>query len=401
MNSPFKQSIRKRISRTFVLFTLAVTIIFAGIGLVALFVAEDKVIDQLLDANARWLKETYDRSGQVMARDHHLVRVYRPEDLPPNLAPLIQHRARGEIALKNQHFHFLRLDLDAQNTRFLVAEVSGLLSSTAMQGDFFTLLALGLFLSSFVALLVAYRLAKRLSQPTMNLAQQVIGQCQAHSIQIYPQSEESELDYLAAVIERSLFQLSDLLERERNFNKDVSHELRTPLTIIRNQLALNVHGALSTKDINIIEDAALDIETIVSALLALARSESQQLEKFNLIACIEQTLIDREAYLGHLTVNFTPTQSSHQVVGKKAIVQLVLINLFENAAKYSPDGSLTIHYEGDWVCFTNGVPEYSKEPSGLGRGLYLVERMLETLGWKVQVSRANQYFRVAILPRTS
>ena len=127
MSAPFKHSIGRRVTRTFVVFTLAVTMIFAGISVLSVFVAEDKVIDQLLEANADWLIETYHDSGEIGVRDSNIVDVYQPESLPDPLARVIGDKMRGEVALNEQHFHFLRLELNEQKPLILIADVSALL----------------------------------------------------------------------------------------------------------------------------------------------------------------------------------------------------------------------------------------------------------------------------------
>jgi signal transduction histidine kinase len=70
--------------------------------------------------------------------------------------------------------------------------------------------------------------------------------------------------------------------RERDFTRDASHELRTPLTVIRVATDLIGHddglSARSRRSLARIQDATESMESLMSALLLLARDSDVPLE---------------------------------------------------------------------------------------------------------------------------
>jgi two-component system sensor histidine kinase QseC len=88
----------------------------------------------------------------------------------------------------------------------------------------------------------------------------------------------AELQPIARRLDELLARLRSSFERERRFSADVAHELRTPLfemrTITDVSLASADPNAESTMAIEDLRAAALQMERIVTTLLALARCEA-------------------------------------------------------------------------------------------------------------------------------
>jgi len=119
-------------------------------------------------------------------------------------------------------------------------------------------------------LVVASRVAARLSRPVTDLAARASTIGAGGPLAAPPASGIAEIDTLAAALAASSARVSDALDRERRFSADVSHQLRTPMTGLR----LQVETARASGDVEALEPALRDLDRLeqtVDHLLAFAR----------------------------------------------------------------------------------------------------------------------------------
>lgn len=134
----------------------------------------------------------------------------------------------------------------------------------------------------------------------------------------------------------------------RNFIQNVSHELKTPLTVIQGHAAKlgdapHDHASWQAST-RIISDEAKRLTQLVDNLLTLARLESPSftLEKstVNLAALLEDAVLQvsdlAEARGLALSLNLAPGLS--RVDADRARLKQVVLNLIDNALKYTPSG---------------------------------------------------------------
>lgn len=201
------------------------------------------------------------------------------------------------------------------------------------------------------------------------------------------QKLDSFLNHAALAIERAWLardiehaQMTAETERLRNaLLTSVSHDLRTPLTTII--------GALST--LTSMGDAFSP--AIRAELIATARSEADRLNRFvgnllditrlesgtltaklvsvDLAEVVETALVRAEPLMGHRTVEISLPAEELAVRADFAMLEQVIFNILDNAAKYSPDVS-TIRIcgaqNGDTVVLEiadegEGIPEHARE----------------------------------------
>jgi heavy metal sensor kinase len=154
-----------------------------------------------------------------------------------------------------------------------------------------------------------------------------------------------DLERLSITLNRMITRLETSLLNSRRFSSDASHELRTPLTIIRGEL----EQLLSRKDIpDSIGDrvSSLMEETdrligIAEGLLALSRLDAGEAIRENVrfdlgemaAATAEQmSLLAEEKEIELTCVRQTPAE----VKGDRSGLKRVIVNLFDNALKYTP-----------------------------------------------------------------
>lgn len=174
-----------------------------------------------------------------------------------------------------------------------------------------------------------------------------------------------EASYLAASFNQLLGNLQQLAASQETFVAYASHEIRTPLTVVKGMLetSLAYDGDLPTtrqsigKALSRLEGA---IE-LANALLRLAEVEGlkahQLLEDVNLV----DTILDTVTYFGEkypqqdiglqLTDEFTKQSSTSRVLGNATLLRTALINIMDNAAKYSAFQPIAVRviYDSAWV----------------------------------------------------
>lgn len=238
-------------------------------------------------------------------------------------------------------------------------------------------------------------------------------------------------------LQRAYDELKELDRLKSNFLATVSHELRTPLTSIlgySDMLATGIAGPLN-------EEQQEFVETIRSKgdhLLALITSllDMNRLERGHM--SIERTAIDPAALAREVQATLAPQAAKKRVTIDVSVegplppvsadptrIRQVLLNLVENAVKFSPAGSrvtislrsIELEDDGDGMGLVlmaphaalevavsdegPGIPEAererifdafyqidgssTREHGGTGLGLSIVKRLVEAHGGEVRV----------------
>jgi two-component system OmpR family sensor kinase len=144
----------------------------------------------------------------------------------------------------------------------------------------------------------------------------------------------------------------------RRFVADASHELRTPLVSVRGYAELYRQGALKNKSdvqeaMGRIEAEAIRMSSLVESLLTLARlDENQKLEAAptDLVKLVQEKISkdipgQQKISLSLLTLGGAklPADFSLNAELNEGQIRQVLVNLIENAKRFSPDrGSIEI-----------------------------------------------------------
>jgi signal transduction histidine kinase len=166
-----------------------------------------------------------------------------------------------------------------------------------------------------------------------------------------------ELERLATALNLMIARLEDAFRHNRRFMADASHEMRTPLTVIRGELESLAQHPEAPQDIksslgNILEEAEA-LAGIVENLFAIARFDGGEVQakwtNFDfaklVVGTAEQMLLLAEDK--QITITWdaaTPVM----VQGDSARMKQVVVNLLDNAIKYTqPGGSIQISVRGD------------------------------------------------------
>lgn len=207
-------------------------------------------------------------------------------------------------------------------------------------------------------------------------------------------------------------------EEQKQFLSVVGHEFRTPLAIIQRsaEMAGVQVGASSPKisqRLEHIEGAVRRLFTLLDQFLALDRFEAGviQPEQIDVADLLREAKLHFERVGGakRIEMNVAPDLPAYS--GDPSMLLTVVINLVDNALKYSPDDSpVTIGARAEDMSITisvqdrgEGIPEpyrdkiggrFFRAPNvaprpGTGLGLYNSRRMLSVHGGELTLLHAN------------
>jgi signal transduction histidine kinase len=153
-----------------------------------------------------------------------------------------------------------------------------------------------------------------------------------------------ELESLSISLNRMIDRLEDALAHNRRFSADVSHELRTPLTIMRGELEPLVENPeLPVQSLDAVGSVLEEIDRmsdIVESLLAISKLDfrnpmPRSPVNLNVLALSTVEQMQLLAEDKHLTVHAVATGETW-VPGDPVRLQQVIVNLLDNAIKYTP-----------------------------------------------------------------
>jgi heavy metal sensor kinase len=158
-----------------------------------------------------------------------------------------------------------------------------------------------------------------------------------------------ELGRLALVLNDLLSRLDRSFENMRQFTADASHEVRTPLSIIRGEaevaLSQNRDESEYRESLSVILDEARRLSLMVDDMLALVRADAGQhkLKKheFYLNDLVDECI--RAVHVLALNKGVTLNSTSPADIpffGDEDLLRRMLLNLLDNAIKYTPSGGL-------------------------------------------------------------
>ena len=163
-------------------------------------------------------------------------------------------------------------------------------------------------------------------------------------------NERDELGYLATTLNELLERLQRAFESQRSFMADASHELRTPLAIIQGEadvsLSRNERPAIEYREsISIFQTAAHKLTSIVESLFLLARSDTGRYpispSRFYLDELIADSVRAMRSVAAARRADIHCDVSGEMmIVADEALIQRMLLNLIDNALKFTPPGGL-------------------------------------------------------------
>ncbi len=265
-----------------------------------------------------------------------------------------------------------------------------------------------------ISVAVGWLMAGRALAPLREItatARRVSGENLGERIALVGPSDE--LKELADTFDGMLSRLDSAFASQRHFVANASHELRTPLAIMRTEVdvALGDPNA-SVAELREMGEAIRETldrsESLISALLTLARSESisGREERVDVAALAGDCITDLHARAEAGGVRVETDLQSAVVRGDSALLERLLVNLIDNGIRHNRPGGLlavrtrtlgeqvqiSVRNDGavidplDAARLTEPFRRLTRAPGGFGLGLSIVRSVAEAHGGSVTLT---------------
>jgi len=191
-------------------------------------------------------------------------------------------------------------------------------------------------------------------------------------------------------------ELRRLEQIRQDFVANVSHELRTPISSIKGYAETLLEGALEDKDnarefINIIYQDSDRLASLINDLLDLSKIESGKMKMllvpFDAVSLIKRavTVIENQAKAKTIALKLDLPPNLPKIKADETRFSQVMINLLDNAIKYSSEGgSVTIYAKT-----VNGALQIDITDTGIGISEKDLPRIFERF-YRVDKARSRE-----------
>jgi heavy metal sensor kinase len=299
------------------------------------------------------------------------------------------------------------------------------------------ILLLGLPIAVAAAGVGGYVLARRALAPVDRMAERARSiNAERLNARLPVDNPDDELGRLATVFNETLTRLESSFDQMRRFTADASHELRTPLTAIRSVGEVGLRSRRDESAYREIIGSMLEevdrLALLVDRLLVLSRADTGQAKLSIDIVDIPQLAAEVTEQLGVLAEEKRQSidvrsSTVPKWIGDRVVLRQALLNLVDNAIKYSPDGgNIEVHVsqlpDGTIIEVSDsgpGIPAElhskifdrfyrvdkarSRENGGTGLGLAIAKWAVEVNGGHLTLepnNGAGSCFRIT-LPQTA
>lgn len=394
-------SLRNRIAAAFLLSATLIALLFSLFNFVFLYAVEDTMFAHLLDEEAVHQREHWQRHGEFTTPLREYVALHPSSgSLPATVRePLLEEPDRREFyGDGGQHYHLAVLEPGpGQPDAYLLAEVSEYLLVRPIRNRMLAFYAVSALAVLSIAGLIGYLLARRATAPLTRLVQVLDDVEPDHRPAPFAAAfPDNEIGRLAKSLEQALARVAAFVEREQHFSRDASHELRTPVAIIHGSTELLARQSLpeaAREQLQQIRSAALQMEQIISTLLALARESSATAHPpIRLLPILEKAIVQHAKLLRGKDVQVdVQVPASASVAVPAPVLSILLNNLVANAFHYTQTGVIGMAWHDNALAIRDTGPgieedivERLGEPlvkghasTGFGLGLSIAKRLCD------------------------
>jgi signal transduction histidine kinase len=287
-------------------------------------------------------------------------------------------------------------------------------------GNLKELLTVLLIAGLFVSALIGWFYAGKALSPVNEIIRQVdaitIGNL---SSRLHEGNRMDELARLAITFNKLLYRISAAFEAQKSFVANASHELRTPLTIISGRLELALLRVQNEEEYrNAIKEVLADIRhlnQICTSLLILAQSQNKsddirfiplRIDELIWLVRTEFLRMNQDSIIEVVFLSQPEEDSDFIVYGNEQLLRTALINLIDNACKFSTDHEVKVglQFNSDEmrISFSDDGPgidgedisrlmqpffrgRHGSEKTGFGLGLPMVENIIHLHGGRLEI----------------
>lgn len=284
---------------------------------------------------------------------------------------------------------------------------------------------------------LGYLLVRKVLHPVVTMSSEAAAISTADLARRIPVSRpDDEMGHLAITFNALLDRLTAALDQQRRFMAEASHELRTPLAVVRGEAEV----ALSRTDrpaedlresLSVIEQESLVLTSIIDDLFLLARADAGQRivspTRFYLDELVGDSVRSLRSMASKKSIHLQAAlQRDSEIEADEPLVRRMVVNVIENAIKYTPPrGAVEVQLRDDGAFHQIvvrdtgvGIPHekraliferFHRELGGLpmegaGLGLSIARTIAEMHGGRIDLEAsdpAGSTFRITLPHRSA
>ncbi len=268
-----------------------------------------------------------------------------------------------------------------------------------------------------IAFVVAFVLARQIVKPVKRMRDAAKSIAAGNFDLRIPVKTTDEIGQLSKSFNSMTQSLSELESMRSSFISDVSHELRTPMTIISGFVEGILDGTVPEEDrekyLSTVLEEVKRLSRLVSELLEASRLEQGKVElnkeELDINRLLLETVFANEQRLEEKRINLEikVDENTPIALADKDSIKRVLINLIDNAIKFTPEGGnillatlcknkkvyVSIKNSGEgiskedlrhiWERFYKTDKSRSGDKKGVGLGLHIVKTIITQHGGEI------------------
>ncbi len=360
--------------------------------------------------------EVLNTDGTIVRTSPNLARLGQPLD--GGALPIVQNSHQSitrDVRISNVHLRVLTVPILLQD------QLAGFLQVAVLRDTVDTVLSqlaaifiVGGLIAIVASALVGRWLATRALRPVDAITRTALAISRADDLdkRIPQTGPQDEIGRLATTFNVMLDRLEGLFRGQQRFIADISHELRTPLTTIRGNIdLLRRMNNVDKPSLDAIQAETERMTRMVGDLLLLARADAGQpirQERVELDTLMLEVFRQARVLADGVELAIAEEDEA-AVMGDPDRLKQLLLNLVDNAIKYTPKGgrvTLGLGRAEGWarLCVSDtgiGIPAEdlphvferfyrvdkarSRAAGGTGLGLSIVEWIAEAHGGRIQV----------------
>ena len=410
----YRRRLRSRIIVTFVLLGFGLTVLFAFLSQEARSRVENALVEDVMNSNIDEYAHRYytdptrnpdlplqQMVGRVVKRDRfEALRLDQPDwyDLSDGI-----HNLSGVDEYGEPFAYKLAVRKTPEEWFFLAYDMT---QAARGEAQFQRAILGAVLVVTLMSVLLGWWSAARVMSPVSELANRLRRSGGNRPEELAVHFPDDEVGQLASALDDYAARLTEVVQRDREFNADVSHELRTPLAVIRGAVELllsrpELDERTRTRLLRI-QRAEQQCTDLISALLLLSRSERGH-GNTDVAKVAEQLLDAHRAQVGNKPLELRLQEEAQLVVdAPESAVSVALGNLIGNAVKYTSAGEVIVRIlpgaaevidsgpglggEEAAKLFERGYRgAHAEHSQGGGIGLSIVRRLCDLYGWEVCV----------------
>jgi len=383
---------------------------------------KDKVRITVIDSTGTVVAESHLKEDEITKVENHLFRPEVQEAMTKGIGVNIRHSGTVNadmLYVAKQVSFSLLLNGKPRNVQFLRLAIP-LTELQSMINHIRFLILIVSVTTVAVVIAVSIFVSRRITRPINQMAQ-IVKEIRAGNldkrVEIKSKDEIGQLaDVINSMVERlnqDMVQLKKLEQVRSQFLANVSHELRTPVFSIQGFIETLLDGAIDdpTVNRNFLEKArqhTIRLNNLLNDLIEISRIESGEMKMsfryFDIENFLKQVVDEMKSEAENKAIDLRYLENRTrdvEVLGDKERLKQVMINLIDNALKYTDSGGkVDVYFEDgedlvkvfvkDTGCgiaqehipriferFYRVDKDRSREVGGTGLGLAIVKHIVE------------------------